>query len=52
MRRQAAKLLAQTELPVEQVAAEVGYADPSAFYRQFSAAFGMTPGEYRRLYAE
>lgn len=49
--RQAAKLLAQTDLPVEQVAAEVGYADPSAFYRQFSAAFGMTPGEYRRLYA-
>ena len=50
--RQAAALLAQTELSIEQVAAEVGYADPSAFYRQFAAAFGMTPGEYRRLYAE
>ena len=45
-------LLAQTELSIEQIAAEVGYADPSAFYRQFAAAFGMTPGEYRRLYAE
>lgn len=50
--RQAAALLAQTELSIEQIAAEVGYADPSAFYRQFAAAFGMTPGEYRRLYAE
>lgn len=45
--REAARLLAETELSVESIAAAVGYADPAGLYKRFRAAFGMTPGEYR-----
>ena len=48
--RAGAKLLAQTDLPVEKVAAEAGYANASGFYKRFCAAYGMTPGEYRKLF--
>lgn len=48
--RMAAKLLAETPMAVEAIAAEVGYADPSGLYKQFAALFGMTPGEYRRSF--
>lgn len=48
----AAKLLAQTELPVGEVAARIGYADASGFYKRFCAAYGMTPGEYRKMFRE
>jgi AraC-like DNA-binding protein len=35
-------------LPVAEVAAELGYAEPSAFHRAFRKWTGVTPGAYRR----
>ena len=46
----AARLLTETKMPIDAIASEVGYADPSGLYKQFTAAFGMTPGEYRRSF--
>lgn len=40
--------LAKTRFPIAQVAAELGYADPSAFYRAFVGWTGMSPEHYRR----
>jgi len=40
-------LLAQTALPMAEVAAQVGVGDPSYFARMFGKYVGMTPGEYR-----
>lgn len=48
--RAGANLLAQTDLPIEEVAERAGYADASGFYKRFCAAYGMTPGEYRKLF--
>jgi AraC-like DNA-binding protein len=39
--------LAKTDRPVAEIAAELGYADPSAFYRAFVAWTGSAPSEYR-----
>lgn len=44
----AKNLLAETDMSVCDIAAETGYANPSGFYRQFSAFCGMTPAEYRK----
>lgn len=44
----AAKLLLKTtDLPVEEIARNVGFPDYNYFYRKFSAAFSTTPGKYR-----
>ena len=43
----AKQLLRDTRLPVERVAAALGYADPSAFLRAFRAWSGTTPGQWR-----
>src|SRR5688572_31482428 len=43
----AAQLLTSTELPISQVAAEVGFADQSHLTRCFSRYLGTTPGRYR-----
>ena len=40
--------LAKTGDPIAQVAADLGYADTSAFYRAFVAWTGMAPVHYRR----
>ena len=40
-------LLAQTPLPVEAVAARLGFADPSNFSRSFRRWCGQTPRDYR-----
>jgi AraC-like DNA-binding protein len=40
--------LAKTSDPIAQVAADLGYADTSAFYRAFVAWTGMAPVHYRR----
>ena len=40
-------LLAQTPLPVEAVAARLGFADPSNFSRSFRRWCGQTPSDYR-----
>jgi transcriptional regulator GlxA family with amidase domain len=43
-------LLETTGLPVEEIAAEVGYADASFFRRLFKRLVGLTPVAYRRLF--
>ncbi|MDL2232717.1 helix-turn-helix domain-containing protein [Ruminococcaceae bacterium OttesenSCG-928-L11] len=40
-------LLASTDLPVNDIAGQLGYVQPSSFIRSFKKALGMTPGEYR-----
>jgi AraC-like DNA-binding protein len=40
--------LAKTSDPIAQVAADLGYADASAFYRAFVGWTGMAPARYRR----
>lgn len=45
---EARKLLLGTPLSVEQVAAQVGYADPTALIRHFKRATGLTPAAWRR----
>ncbi len=39
--------LTKTRQPIEQLAADLGYADPSAFYRAFVAWAGMSPERFR-----
>ena len=39
--------LAKTQHPVANIAAELGYADPSTFYRAFVAWSGMSPERFR-----
>jgi AraC-like DNA-binding protein len=41
-------MLENTQLPVTEVAARVGYDDPSQFAAAFRRALGMSPTEYRR----
>ena len=43
----AAALLRQTDLPVSDVAAAVGYSNLSWFYKGFALRYGMTPAQYR-----
>lgn len=45
--QKAVMFLIETELPVEEIAANVGYENLSYFYRQFKARYGMTPNQYR-----
>ncbi len=49
--RAAKEMLASTDMPIKQVAAECGYASDAAFSRQFKIETGMTPGEYHRRHA-
>jgi AraC family transcriptional regulator len=44
----ARELLEGTNLPVEEIAAQVGYAEPSHLARMFRRAHGMSPTQYRR----
>jgi AraC-like DNA-binding protein len=43
--------LAKTDAPIAQIAADLGYADPSAFYRAFVEWTGMAPAHYRQRLA-
>ena len=43
-------LLETTRLPVEEVAARVGYAESSAFRRAFQRRTGLAPAEHRRRF--
>lgn len=45
-----ARLLLETEKPVAAIAEELGYANPSGFYKQFCRAYRMTPGAYRERF--
>jgi AraC-like DNA-binding protein len=44
----ARRLLAETDMPIKQIAEELGYKDVFFFTRQFTRATGVPPGEYRR----
>jgi transcriptional regulator GlxA family with amidase domain len=46
----AKSLLETSDMPVERIAEQVGYADASAFTRQFSSQTMMTPKEYRHRF--
>ena len=45
----ACKLLEETLMSITEIAAECGYADHSAFSRQFRVATHITPAQYRAL---
>ncbi|QDT26461.1 Regulatory protein SoxS [Gimesia panareensis] len=45
---QAQQQLHETDDPISAIAVDVGYADQSAFTRQFRRTTGMTPQDYRR----
>ena len=44
-------LLETTDLPVEEISAEVGYSDSSFFRRLFKRLVGLTPAAYRRMFS-
>ena len=48
--KQAARILAATDLPIQEVASAVGIADASYMIKLFKAQYGDTPTEYRRKY--
>jgi transcriptional regulator GlxA family with amidase domain len=43
----ATELLATTDLPVKEIAARVGYDDPSQFSKTFKRTCGMSPSQVR-----
>ena len=47
---QAQQLLETTELPIECIAAEVGFGTPLSLRQQFSAQLGTSPSDYRRTF--
>ncbi|WP_116948953.1 helix-turn-helix transcriptional regulator [Jiangella endophytica] len=49
--RHGRRLLAETDLPVELVAEQVGYQAPKRFRELFKRTFHVTPSEYRRQVA-
>ena len=49
---EACRLLAGTDMSVESIAAEVGYANASALYKIFCPTFGVTPAQYRSALLE
>ena len=44
-----ARLLAETNISVEQIAEMLGYANTSGFYKRFMHIYGLTPGAYRKI---
>ena len=44
---EAKKLLADSNLPIEQIAVQVGFLNYSSFFTQFKRLTNITPGEYR-----
>ena len=52
LRIEEAKRILETETtPLEDIAAEVGYENPAFFRRLFRRCTGLTPGQYRRMFA-
>jgi transcriptional regulator GlxA family with amidase domain len=49
---QGKNLLETSNLPVEEISAEVGYADASFFRRLFKRLAGLTPLAYRRMFGQ
>ena len=48
--QEAARLLRQTSLPIEEIAAQVGYTSVSGFYTAFRKTHGTTAGNYRKIH--
>jgi AraC-like DNA-binding protein len=44
----ACELLHSTAMSIEQIAAALGYDQPTSFFRAFKRTVGVTPGEYRQ----
>lgn len=49
---EACRLLSQTDLPIHQIASDVGYANQSNFQIQFKKSKGMSPLQYRAYYVK
>ena len=49
---EAKRLLESGALPVDEISAEVGYADASFFRRLFKRVTGMRPSQYRRMFED
>ncbi len=45
---QAARLLRETDTPIAEISAYVGYPDSNYFIKVFKKTLGMTPSEYRK----
>ena len=45
--QRAAELLADTEMPVRDIAAQVGYRQPAQFAKAFTRVHGVPPTRYR-----
>jgi transcriptional regulator GlxA family with amidase domain len=45
---EAKQLLETSEMPLDEIAAEVGYAEPASFRRLFGRLVGVSPSAYRR----
>lgn len=50
--QQACRLLSETNLPVQQIAAQIGYENQMTFSRMFKKACGVSPTEYRKQRTE
>ena len=48
----AARMLAQTDKPVSEIAYEVGFSDPYYFSRAFKKLFGLSPKQWREKEGE
>ncbi|MFC4624131.1 AraC family transcriptional regulator [Daeguia caeni] len=46
----AQKLLRERQHAIAEIAAELGYSEPSAFYRAFQKQMGQSPAQYRKLH--
>lgn len=47
---EAKRLLETSDLPSDEISAEVGYENPAFFRRLFKRSTGLTPGQYRRMF--
>ena len=48
----AKELLADTEIPIGDIAERVGYLDMKYFYKRFKKFTGLSPKDYRKLYGQ
>lgn len=46
--QKASRLLVLTERPVQEIAQDCGYSDPSLFYKAFTRYNGQNPSQYRK----
>ena len=49
--RAAVRLLLETSLPIQEIAAQVGYPDNNYFVKVFRSLYSTTPGEFRKRFS-